>query len=213
MDTTKLKDFGLNVLDILINVIVIVVLVYFVRSYIIAPFQVYGPSMCDTLNSYDGNCHNEFGEYIIINKAIYLGIIGEPQRGDVIVFKPPIEKDDYYIKRIIGVPGDTIEIEGGKLYLTNEENPDGVELSEPYLSERNAGHTATYGNSEFEVPEEHYLVMGDNREKSTDSRSCFTDPFSGGCGRDDTTPFLPEENITGKAWIVLHPFNRVRAIE
>ena len=208
-----LRDLGLNILDIVLNVVIIVVLVYFVRSFIISPFQVYGPSMCDTLNFINNRCLNEYGEYIIVNKITYLGPFGDPERGDVIVFKPPDEEEDFFIKRIIGLPGDKIEIKGGKVYIQNEEHPEPYELDEPYLNERNSEHTATFGETEFEVPEGKYFALGDNRDKSTDSRSCFRDPFSGGCKGDDATAYLDEEDVEGKAWLVLWPFNRMRFVE
>jgi signal peptidase I len=209
----KLKNFGLNALDILLNVLVIVVLVYFVRSYIISPFQVYGPSMCNTLNYLNQKCVNEYGEYIIVNKAGYLNFIGEPQRGDVVVFTPPNGSNEYYIKRIVGIPGDTVELKAGNVYIKNEENPEGYKLNESYLSTTNFGNTASFGETVFNVPTDHYLVFGDNRAKSTDSRSCFRDPYSGGCKSNGATPYLAKDMIEGKAWVVLWPFSKIRLVD
>lgn len=213
MAKLSLNRFGLNVLDILLNILIIGILVYFVRSYIISPFQVYGPSMCNTLNYVDGKCLNQYGEYIIVNKATYLEFIGEPERGDVIVFEPPNGEKEYYIKRIVGLPGEIVELKGGFVYIKNDENPEGFKLEEDYLSKENFGHTSTFGETTFAVPENDYFVMGDNRIKSTDSRSCFRDPYSGGCNHSNSSPFLTKDNIEGKAWVTLWPFKLIRFIE
>src|SRR4051794_23125522 len=81
------------IIDIIVNIVVIIALVFIIRTYLISPFQVYGPSMCDTLNFLDNECDHGYGEYIIVNKAVYQNFfgwqVGTPQRGDIIVFRPP----------------------------------------------------------------------------------------------------------------------------
>ena len=206
-------------LDIALNLLIVFALVFIIQTFIASPFKVYGPSMCDTINNINGECQHGYGEYIIVNKLIYHDFFGwslsEPSRGDVIVFHPPHSEDQFYIKRIIGVPGDTIKLIDGKVYLFNSEHETGYELPEPYLNEINNGHTNPSTNrvTTFEVPEGEYFVMGDNRLQSTDARSCFRDPFEGGCRGDSNGYYLPKDNIEGKASVVLWPLNKIRTIK
>ncbi|MGL5830673.1 MAG: signal peptidase I [Candidatus Altimarinota bacterium] len=209
------KKHLLATADLVLNLIIVVFFVFIVRTFLMSPFQVYGISMCNTLNYQDGKCHDAFGDYIIINKSSYLNVLGwkagTPQRGDIVVFRPPQNNNEFYIKRVIGLPGDTIKLIDGNVYLFNNENPQGIKLDEPYLNEENLGHTfATGGISEFTVPENQYFVLGDNRERSSDSRLCFKEsPGSPGCETNGITPFLPAANIEGKAALVLWPQPRI----
>lgn len=211
-------NFLTLILDITLNLLIVFGLVFIIQTFIASPFKVYGPSMCDTLNYIEEECAQGYGEYIIVNKLIYHDFFGwslnEPARGDVIVFHPPHSKEQFYIKRIIGVPGDTIKLIDGKVYLFNDEHETGYELNETYLNSSNYGNTAPSTNrvTTFNVPEGKYFVMGDNRSHSTDSRSCFRDAFEGGC-RGEGAYFLPKENIEGKASVVLWPLNKIRTIE
>jgi signal peptidase I len=197
--------------DLLLNILVVVVLVVIIRTFVMSPFQVYGISMCNTLNFIDGECRDGYGDYIIINKSSYLHFgswsAGLPQRGDVVVFRPPYHGNEFYIKRIIGLPGETIRLIDGKVFLFNDTFPDGIELNEPYLSADNQGNTfATGGISEFTVPEGKYLVLGDNRKRSSDSRLCFKESeASPNCGEKGATPYLGLSEIEGKAALVLWP--------
>lgn len=219
IDSSKLnKDQKKSLLataDLVLNLIIVVFFVLVVRTFLMSPFQVYGISMCSTLNYHDGKCQDAFGDYIIINKSSYLNLFGwqagTPQRGDIIVFRPPQNNNEFYIKRVIGLPGETIKLIDGNVYLFNSEFPQGVMLDEPYLNEENLGHTfATGGISEFSVPEDRYFVLGDNRERSSDSRLCFKEsPGSPGCETSGITPFLELSNIEGKAALVLWPQPRV----
>lgn len=120
------------------------------------------------------NLHD--GEYVLIDKISYL--LHPPDRGDVVVFLPPNEDRDY-IKRVIGLPGDTVEIKGGQVYVN------GVALDEPYLKYST--------NSEMParvVEEGRYFVMGDNRNNSSDSRSFGS---------------ITPQSIVGRAWLVYWP--------
>lgn len=203
-------------LDIILNIVIIVALVLFIRAFVISPFQVYGPSMCDTLNNIDNTCIKGYGEYIIINKFGYQNLlgwqIGSPQRGDIIVFHPPKKDNEFFIKRIIGLPGETVKLQNGEVYIYNSDYPEGFKLQEGYLNAQNAGNTHPYTSSltTFEVPSGHYFVMGDNRLFSSDSRHCFKEGAGDNqCGVDPLAPFLPRENIEGKAWIVLWPLQKI----
>jgi len=197
--------------DLLLNILVVVVLVIIIRAFVMSPFQVYGISMCNTLNYIDGQCRDGYGDYIIINKSSYLHFgdwsMGTPQRGDVVVFRPPYHGNEFYIKRVIGLPGETVRLIDGYVYLFNDQNPNGIQLNEPYLSEDNHGNTfATGGISEFTVPEGKYLVLGDNRKRSSDSRLCFKESeASPNCGEKGATPYLGLDEIEGKAALVLWP--------
>lgn len=206
------------ILDLALNLVIVFGLVFLIQTFIASPFKVFGPSMCDTLNNLNGECHQGYGEYIIVNKLVYKDFFGwsisDPDRGDIVVFHPPGNEGEFYIKRIIGIAGDTIKLIDGKVFLFNDDYETGFELPEPYLNETNAENTLPSTNrvTTFDVPEGEFFVMGDNRVASTDSRSCFRDAFQGGC-RGEEAYFLPRENIEGRAWVVLWPFDGIRLIE
>jgi signal peptidase I len=179
--------------------------------------------MCNTLNYRNNICHNGYGEYLIITKLGY--IVGSPQRGDIVVFRPPgteqfnriealfrtllhIDGQDYFIKRIIGLPGETVELKNGYVYVN------GKRLSESYLSKTNEGHTYPLvpGKTTFKVPEGSYLVLGDNRQVSTDSRSCFRSSSIGGC-RTEADSFITPSSMEGKAWLILFPLDTMGTIK
>lgn len=200
----KAKQHGLwfHLLDVLFNIVVIVAIVAAIRTFLVSPFQVEGSSMSSTL---------EDDEYIIINKLAYH--IGSPQRGDIAVFVPPNETKKYYVKRVIGLPGDTIVIKGGMVYLQKAGETELVQLEETYLDERNDGHTCAHpqncGDAEpasYTVPDGKYFVLGDNRLGSLDSRS-FVGPDS------EPHPFVDEEEIKGRVWFVALPVTKIHAFE
>lgn len=189
-----------------LETIILIAIVLFIRFYIFQFFRVSGPSMCPTLNLLEEKCQYDKGEFIFVNQFLYK-FMREPERGEIAVFHPP-HKKEYYIKRVIGVPGDTIEIKDGKLYLTNDEFTQ-KELPEIYLSEVNKNQTHTYGQESFTVPEGEYLFFGDNRSKSFDARHCYN---QSGCDGDHS-PFIPRKNIQGKALFVVWPFSEMRFLE
>jgi len=206
-DRKKLLNY---ILDIIINGIIIVGLVLIVRTFLISPFQVSGQSMCNTLNYVNGFCLSQesTGEYIIIDKISYR--FNNPVRGDVIVFRPPVHPDEYYVKRIIGLPGEKIQIKQGKVWIINDKFKSGYFLNEPYLNEINLDHTFTDSRVKdfvFEVPENSYFVLGDNRNGSSDSRH-WRDPVTG-----NPTPYVTHNSIDGKVWLVLWPFKNIRVIK
>lgn len=118
------------------------------------------------------------GQRIIINKtAVYFD---EWERGEVIVFRPPKSPNAIpFIKRVIGLPGETVEITGGKVYV------DGIALDEVYIAE-----SPRYTMAAIDVPDGHYFVLGDNRNHTNDSHVGWT---------------VPRENILGKAWFTVWP--------
>lgn len=209
------KGVSYFILDVALNAAIIVGLVFLIRANLISPFQVSGPSMCDTLNKIDGECVKSYGEYIIVNKFVYRDFWGyrysEPQRGDIVVFEPPHKEKEFFIKRIIGLPGEKIKLNHGYVEIFNDEYPEGMRLEENYLNSKNIGNTRSdaRGYSEFLVPEGHYFVLGDNRSSSNDSRRCFRE---NSCSDEEATPYLKWENIEGKAWFVLLPLENIRLL-
>jgi len=189
-----------------LEAVILVGIVLFIRFYIFQFFRVSGPSMCPTLNMLDDQCSYGKGEFIFVNEFLY-NFARTPKRGEIVVFHPP-HKEIFYIKRIMAVPGDTLNIENGKIFLTNDEAED-FRVDEPYLSARNQGRTLSYKRSEFQVPEGHFLLFGDNRSESLDARQCFS---ATGC--DGThTPFVPKSNIQGRAEFVIWPLGAIRWLE
>lgn len=109
---------------------------------------------------------------------------------------------EYFVKRIVGIPGDTLKIENGQVYLKTAGTDDFIALEEPYLNAENSRHTyfnQHVGVNTFTVPDDQYFVLGDNRNHSNDSRSWFS-PIT-----EDHTPFVARRNLSGKVLVVLWP--------
>ncbi|PIZ72525.1 hypothetical protein COY07_03165 [Candidatus Peregrinibacteria bacterium CG_4_10_14_0_2_um_filter_43_11] len=120
-----------------------------------------------------------------------------------------VEGPEFFVKRIIGVPGDTLKIENGRVYLKSQQTDSFVELDETYLNEENRDHTyfnQTVQQDEIVVPEGVYFVLGDNRNHSNDSRSWFA-PID-----QKYTPYVPLKNISGRVLVVLWPPQSTRII-
>jgi len=140
-------------------IIISLVIILPIRYFIIQPFYVKGASMEPTFHDH---------EYLIIDEISYR--FHGPERGDIIVFRYPQDPQEYFIKRIIGLPGEKIEIHDGQVYIYNDKNPDGAPLDESaYLD----ASVKTYSASSDAVTlgSNEYFVMGDNRNSSRDSRS------------------------------------------
>ena len=198
-------------------------LVFFLRSFLVEPFQIPSSSMVPTL---------QVGDYILVNKFTY-GIrlpvirtkvldLNEPERGDVMVFFPPHLNDTYYIKRVIGLPGDRIRYIDKKLYVNGELVPQETIAHLPAgrprfrLSSERLGEADHLIQTDLARPGEnfsitvkpgHYFMMGDNRDNSSDSRIWGE---------------VPERDIVGKAFAIwmhwesffsLPSFHRVGAIQ
>jgi signal peptidase I len=137
---------------------------------VIQTYEVFQTSM-------EPNFHE--GQRVIVNKAAYWSWIGLPKRGDVIVLDAPNETGEEFIKRVIGLPGDTIEIKKGTVYIND------IKLDEPYVK-----RSFTYSTNKITVPENTYYVLGDNRDVSNDSHRWGT---------------LAKSKIIGKAFIIYWP--------
>ncbi len=223
------KEAAKFIAELLLDAVIIVSLVVIIRLYLIAPFHVHGTSMCNTLNYSNGVCNNGYGEYLIISKLGYT--LGQAKRGDIIVFRPPghtqygrlesllktllrLDEQEFFIKRIVGLPGETVELKNGQVYITNEEHPQGFKLKEPYLSDINQGNTQPLipGKTKFIVPKERYLAFGDNRAVSTDARSCFKSSISGTCNFEKDA-YLSMDQIEGRASMILFPLEKLSFIK
>ncbi len=175
------------VAEILYNFAVIVVVVAVIRYTLISPFQVSGSSMLPNLQN---------NEFLIVDKLSYF--LHEPARGDIIVLIPPENTDTFYVKRIIGLPGEKIEFLNGQVIIHDKAHPEGVKLDEPYLSAENVqSYLPTHENKIIEVPADNYFVMGDNRHASNDSRSWG---------------LLHRRSIEGRAWFIFYPVNSIRLV-
>lgn len=190
----EVKSNSSEVWSFLKDLWVIIAIVLLIRTFIAMPFQINGESMADSY-------YNR--EFIIVDRLSYR--VWEPKRGDVIVFKPGVNKDrEFFLKRIIAIAGDKIKIAEGKVYLSKNGLEEYKELDEQYLNISNNGFTVVSQNKTLEkiIPEGQYFVMWDNRTHSTDSRSCFSN-----CTNANATNFVPKENITGRLFIDLWYFN------
>jgi len=145
------REYLLSLIEI---VLLLVIVVLPIRFFLFEPFLVKGESM-------EPNFHNF--DYLIVDKLTYS--LRQPQRGEVIVFRPPVEDRVYYIKRIVGLPLEKLVIEESKITIFNKEHPQGFVLNEPYLQNH-----YTAGKIEVNLGPDEYFVLGDNREVSYDSR-------------------------------------------
>jgi signal peptidase I len=148
-----------------------------IRIFIAQPFVVDGSSMVPTF---------ENGQYLIVDEISYR--LSEPKRDDVVVFRYPNDQKKFFIKRIIGLPNETVDIKGTTVTITNKEHPSGFILNQPYI-ENNAD-----SNTHFELKDDEYFVMGDNRSASSDSR------YWGA---------VPKNLLIGKVFLRLLPISKV----
>ncbi|MDA0977505.1 MAG: signal peptidase I, partial [Proteobacteria bacterium] len=177
----------------------VLAIVLVLRSFLFEPFQIPTGSMIPTL---------EVGDFILVNKYTYgirLPVIGtkivsvnEPENGDIMVFIPP-HQNEYFIKRVVGVPGDRVRYQDKTLYINGEKQPQTFVAQIPPVNPQFLLYEETLGDAshmiqrnpyretrveEWVVPEDSYFMMGDNRDQSSDSR------YWG---------FVSEKNIVGKA--------------
>jgi len=167
---SKVKSFFLEIFQTL----VLALIFYFIIDSFFPRVRVENISMKPTLQP---------GELLLVNKLAYK--LGQPRHGDVIVFHYPGNPSEDYIKRLIGLPGDNIQIQGGLVYIN------GQAMDEPYIS------TPPNYQGSWEVPEDSYFVLGDNRNQSSDSHSWG---------------FVPIGNVVGKALIVYWPLEQIKVL-
>jgi signal peptidase I len=155
-----------NLLREIVETALLIAIIFLLVNTLIGRFRIESVSMQPNLWE---------GEYVIVDKVSYL--LGAPQRGDIVVFEKPGQPD--LIKRVIGLPGETVEVRNGQTYI------DGVPIGEPYLSQ-----PPNYTLPATTVEPGRYFVLGDNRNNSSDSHVWGT---------------VPRETIVGRAWIIYWP--------
>ncbi len=180
---TTIKRLTEYVLEIIKVVLISLAIIVPVRYFLIQPFYVKGASM--EPNFFDH-------EYLIINEISYRFIT--PERGDIVVFKYPRDTSQYFIKRIIGLPNETLEIKDGKVIVYNSDNREGLLLEEKYLDDG----IKTFGDRTISLGPDDYFIMGDNRLASFDSRSFGP---------------IEREYIVGKVWVRGWPFDKIKVFE
>lgn len=168
-----------SVRSLIITIIVILALAFGIRLFVAAPYLVEGSSMEETFHTFD---------YLMVDRLSY--DFAAPQRGDVIVLKFPLDTSRTFIKRIIGLPGDTVIMRGETVEIRNAAHPEGFVLNEPYVSPQHETDT----NMNVTLKAGQYFVLGDNRKESADSR------YWG---------ILPADDIIGKPILRLYPFNQL----
>lgn len=159
-----------SILREVVETVLLTLLIFLAIRTLIQNFRIEGVSM-------EPNLHD--GQYLIINKLVYY--LHPPERGDVVVFHYPRNPRRDFIKRIIGLPGEKVEVRGERIFINGEE------LEEPYTF-----HTGNYTWGPQRLGEDEYFVLGDNRNSSSDSHSWGP---------------LPRDTLVGKAWISYWPPN------
>jgi signal peptidase I len=173
----KFLNTFLEILQIFLFALAIVIPV---RYFLFQPFFVSGASMEPNFES---------REYLLIDEISYK--FKDPARGEVVIFKYPEDPSVFFIKRIVGLPGETIKISDGKVKIYNLQFPEGKILEEPYIEDQ------TEGNMKVSLKNNEYFVLGDNRNHSSDSRSWGP---------------VPRENIIGRAWISIFPSKGIQLL-
>ncbi|MEW5758283.1 MAG: signal peptidase I [Candidatus Omnitrophota bacterium] len=177
------------------SIIIAFILAMVVRTFIVQAFKIPTGSMRMTLIE---------GDHILVNKFIYgaripltdirLPKVREPKRGDVIVFLEPEEQKKYFIKRLIGLPGETIEIKDGNIYINGKIIDNNLINNRYYYNKGDFGEAG----KKITIPSNSYFVLGDNSNSSRDSR------YWG---------FLPKKNLTGQAMLIYWPITRIRIVK
>ena len=155
----------------IVEIIALTLLIFLAIHFTIQNYQIDGPSMQNTLHT---------GQYVLVNKVAYL--FHAPERGDIIILQEPDQPGRDLINRVIGLPGDTIKLDGTNVWVN------GTELNEPYITQK-----SNPGANTLTVPANEYFVMGDNRPVSEDSR------YFG---------FVPKDYVVGKAILVDWPLKQ-----
>ncbi len=193
----------------LAETVILALLIFFAVKAVVQNFRVEGASMEPTM-------HNN--QYLLVNKALYFRLnldrvhdfipffpgasdaehhlFRAPRRGDIIVFKFPLDPSRDFIKRVIGVPGDTVEVRNETVFIN------GSPLKEDYIKDK-----PNYTYAPKTVPPGMYYVLGDNRRNSFDSHA-----WGSSCSPQQLCDFVPEQNIIGQAWVSYWPFDQLGLI-
>jgi signal peptidase I len=180
METSSSDTRSSSQRSLIVYTIIALGLALIIRFYIAAPYIVSGASMEPTFDNF---------HYLIIDRVSY--DLGEPQRGDVVVFKLEQNTGRALIKRVIGLPGETVRVEGNTVTIVNNEHPEGFALDESYLDPQNFGGVS---DTSVVLGADQFFVLGDNRRVSADSRLWGT---------------LPREDIVGRVFMRLYPLNKI----
>lgn len=181
-ETEKKSGTATEIISWILTFLCAVVVALFLKNYIIINATVPTGSMENTILP---------GDDLLGFRLAYSH--SDPKRGDIIIFAFPDDESKKYVKRVIGLPGETVEITQGKVYIDGSETP----LEEPYLKEQ---WLVATGPFKFEVPKNSYLVLGDNRNDSYDSRYW-------------TNTFVKKDKIIGKVLFIYYPFNRIQSVK
>ena len=157
--------------------LIAVAIVIPIRIFIAQPFIVSGSSMVPTFQN---------GQYLIVDEISYR--LGEVKRDDVVIFRYPKDTTKFFIKRIIGLPNETVKINGSNVTIINQEHPEGLQLDQPYVENKSSNEM------EYDLGNDEYFVMGDNRTGSSDSR--YWGP-------------VPKKLLIGRAFLRLLPVNKI----
>lgn len=175
IESSPTRDFFNFVWDLLKTGIVVFIFAFVLRYFVIQPYIVDGESM---MPNYLNN------EYLLAEKISYM--LSEPKRGDVVIFRYPKNPSVNYIKRIIGLPGETVTITDNTVSISNAQNPEGFVLHEEYIPSNVKTETPESDSLSRILSQNEFFVLGDNRPHSSDSREWGV---------------LPRTNIAGRSWV------------
>lgn len=178
-----MKEPLLATYEIIKTLVFVLITAFLIRTFIFQPFVVDGRSMEPAMHD---------NQYLVVDKLSYH--LTNPKRGEVIVFAAPDAPGFDYIKRVIGLPGETVKITGDAVYIN------GKKIDEVYLPADFKTYIANSENLTLEkkLSADEYFVMGDNREHSHDSREIGS---------------IAKQKIIGRAWMILYPFNTLGKIQ
>lgn len=196
-EKSKMQEF----IEFFRDLIVILIIVMIIRTFLIAPFQISWSSM-------EASYHDK--EFIIVNKFSYANMlsiyVGDPIRWDVVIFRPHASNwKEYYIKRVIWLPWDSIKFQDWEVFIKKLSEWEYIKLNEDYLSPINKWKTFLpfdVKETEFKVPAGEYFLVWDNRNNSSDSRSCFMS-----CSYGWSSHFIKRDDIVWKVLIDFWYFN------
>ena len=177
----RMRNFFASFLEVLEIAVIAIAAVFIVRTYLVQPFLVSGTSMYPNFQN---------GDYVLVDELTYR--IRPPERGEVVVFHDPQDYSTYFIKRLIGLPGEKVTIASDTITVVNSTHPNGLVLDEAYIPKG----TVTSGSATYTLSSTTYLMLGDNRPFSYDSRAWG---------------LLPAQNIVGLVRVRLWPLNAITA--